>query len=122
MCVDGVVVGEAASLRVRPELGERPVEVQMTISTSYELGIPNDAMASLSTEGVLGQTFVEIETRRAHGAAIANDGVLNSSEVTPSEGAEAVKRLGSVLVKALGSAPADEQRKSPDKSKESVSK
>jgi phospholipid/cholesterol/gamma-HCH transport system substrate-binding protein len=123
VCVDGVKLGEVTSVRVRPELGERPVEVLMAISTPYELRIPNDSTVILSTEGVLGQTFADIDTRRAHGPAIGKDGVLKSSEITAEEGAQAVKRLGDALVQAATQAtPKNEQQKSFGRSTDPGSK
>jgi ABC-type transporter Mla subunit MlaD len=106
VCVDGVKLGVVKSVRVSPELGERPVEVLMSLSTGYELRIPNDSTVSLSTEGVLGETFADIDTRNAHGPAIGNDGVLKSAEITAADGAQAVKRLGDALVQATaGNSP-----------------
>jgi ABC-type transporter Mla subunit MlaD len=106
VCVDGVKLGVVKSVRVRPELGDRPVEVLMWISTPYELGIPNDSRVVLSAEGVLGETFADIDTRNAHGPAIGNDGVLKSSEIMAADGAQAVKRLGDAFVQATaGSSP-----------------
>ena len=95
---------------VRPELGERPVEVLMSISTGYELRIPNDSTVILSTEGILGETFAEIETRNAHGPAVGSDGVLKSSEITAADGAQAVKQLGDALVQATGNSPPRRKR------------
>jgi phospholipid/cholesterol/gamma-HCH transport system substrate-binding protein len=123
VCVNGVKLGVVTSVRVRPELGERPVEVVMAISAPYELRIPNDSTVILSTEGVLGPTFADIDTRRAHGPTIGNDGVLKSSEVTAMDGARAVKRLGDALVQAtVRNALPDEQRKSSGKSIDSGGK
>jgi ABC-type transporter Mla subunit MlaD len=39
VCVDGVKVGVVKSVRVRPELGDRPMEVLMSLSAPYELKI-----------------------------------------------------------------------------------
>jgi ABC-type transporter Mla subunit MlaD len=120
VCVDGVRLGVVTSVRVRPELGERFVEVLMAIDTPYELKSPNDSTVVLSTEGVLGQTFADIDTRSAHGPAIGNDGVLKSSEITAEQGAQAVKHLGDALVQAaVGSPP---QRESSGKPVESNAK
>jgi ABC-type transporter Mla subunit MlaD len=80
VCVDGVKSGVVKSVRVHPELGERPVEVLMTISTGYELRIPNDSTVILSTEGILGETFADIDTRNAHGPAVGSDGVFQFLE------------------------------------------
>jgi len=109
------------SVRVRPELGVRPVEVLMLISTPYELRIPNDSTVQLSTEGVLGETFADIDTRNAHGPAIGNDGVLKSSEMTAADGAQAVKRLGDALVQATAGSSSP-QPKSSGKPADSAAK
>jgi hypothetical protein len=50
VCVDGVRSGVVKGVRVHPELGERPVEVLMSIRTGYEPRIPNDSTVILSTE------------------------------------------------------------------------
>src|ERR1700692_1652877 len=50
--VDGVEVGSVSSISVRPELGERPVEVVIAIRTAYDLRIPNESIALLSVQGV----------------------------------------------------------------------
>lgn len=98
VCVDGVKLGTVTSVRVRPELGDRPVEVSMEISSPYELKIPNDSTAALSTGGLLGPTFVDINTRYASGTPIANNGVLKSLEIKEAEGADFLGTLGNALV------------------------
>ncbi len=67
VCVDGVKSGVVKSVRVHPELGEHPVEVLKSISTGYEPRIPNDSTVILSTEGILGESFVDIDTRNPAG-------------------------------------------------------
>jgi ABC-type transporter Mla subunit MlaD len=121
VCVDGVKLGVVKSVRVRPELGDRPVEVLMSISTPYELRIPNDSTVLLSAEGVLGETYAEIDTRNAQGPTIGNDGVLKSSEVSVADGANAIRRVGDALVQAtVGNSPPG--RKSPGKPADSGAK
>ncbi len=89
--VDGVGVGLVTSVQIRPELGERPIEVLMQISTSYQLQIPNDSTVSLASDGLLGPTFPNIDTRNSHGSPIADNGVLNSAEPTDTQGDNAIK-------------------------------
>jgi phospholipid/cholesterol/gamma-HCH transport system substrate-binding protein len=100
VCVDGVKLGSVTSVRVRPELGDRPVEVSMEISAPYELRIPNDSTAKLSTEGLLGPTFVDINTRYASGPPLANKGTLKSLEVKEPEGTDLLGALGDALIQA----------------------
>jgi len=91
--VDGVNVGTVTSVYIRPERGERPIEVLMAIGTPYDLAIPNDSLVTLTTDGVLGPTVADIDTRHAHGGRVANNGVLTSAELTQEEAAQATKRI-----------------------------
>jgi ABC-type transporter Mla subunit MlaD len=115
--VDGVELGSVTSVRVRPELGERPVEVIMAIATSYDLAIPSDSVVLLATGGLLGPTLVDIDTRRAQGSRIGNNGVLTSSELTDEksneanrQAARAMNRLADAVTQATTkSTPSDKQ-------------
>ena len=115
--VDGVELGSVTSIRVRPELGERPVEVIMAIATSYDLAIPSDSVVLLATGGLLGPTLVDIDTRHAQGVRIGNNGVLTSSELTDEEkneanrqAAKAMNRVADALAQATTkSTPSDKQ-------------
>ncbi|HET9839994.1 MAG TPA: MlaD family protein [Candidatus Angelobacter sp.] len=74
----GVEIGSVASVRVRPEFRDRPAEVTMLLQTSYPLDIPNDAVVSLETAGVLGEVFPQIDIRGASGPALLQDGILKT--------------------------------------------
>ena len=85
--VDGVELGFVWDVSVEAQHGDRPIAVRMALDTTNGLRIPSDAIASLGTEGVLGPTFVEIDTRIAKGPPIGNHAILESSETTGSVGA-----------------------------------
>ncbi len=76
----GVRVGSVRSVRVRPELRDHRAEVEVLFNTSYDLKIPEDAVASLQTAGVLGEVFVDIDIQRATGGPLAEGGVLRTRE------------------------------------------
>jgi ABC-type transporter Mla subunit MlaD len=97
--IDGVEVGSVTDVRLRPELVDRPVEVLMTIRTPYQLSIPRDSIARLSAEGVLGPNVVDIDTRLTTGSPLENNGVLKSLEVPGNQAADAVEKVGNMLVK-----------------------
>jgi phospholipid/cholesterol/gamma-HCH transport system substrate-binding protein len=74
--LQGVDIGNVDSIRVVPNHGLTPVKVVLRVSTKYENGIRADSSAELSTQGVLGETFVDIDSRGAHGPPAADGTVL----------------------------------------------
>lgn len=79
----GVDVGSVTSVRVRPEMRDHPAEVVMTLETPYELKVPDDAVVSLETVGVMGEVFAQINVQDAHGPPLRAGAVLKSR---PSQG------------------------------------
>src|SRR6266849_685661 len=77
----GVDGGSVTSVRVRPESKDAPVEIAMALKTTYELNIPNDSTVSLETAGVLGETFVEIDSHKASGPPIRSGGTLKAQPI-----------------------------------------
>ena len=78
--LDGVTVGNVSA--VRPILDRRltPVEVVMKINRKYAAGIRQDSKASLETQGVLGDTDVDIDSKYAHGGPAQNNAELSTTE------------------------------------------
>jgi ABC-type transporter Mla subunit MlaD len=97
VCVDGVALGSVASVTVRPERGDRPVEIVLDLRTPYELRIPGGSTAQIAHQGILRPTVVDIDTRTAGGPPIASGGTIEGRESTDDQAAHA---LG-VVVKAL---------------------
>ncbi len=95
----GVEVGSVKGVRPYPEVKDAPVEVMMTLSTPYELKIPNDSTVSLQTAGLLGETFVEIDTTAASGPPIQVNGILKSKTTTPLSPEQILEKVRDVLTK-----------------------
>ena len=95
----GVEVGRVRSVRVRPTAKEAPVEVVMVIQTPYEIQIPSDSIVTLGTEGVLGQTYAEIDARNASGPSIGDHGFLTSRETAPETAQQFLEKFGDILSK-----------------------
>jgi len=74
----GVDVGTVTSVRARPDMQATPAEVIMRLQTPYELRIPSDSTVSLTTAGVLGETFAEINVLGASGAPVKSGDVLKA--------------------------------------------
>jgi ABC-type transporter Mla subunit MlaD len=69
----------------------------MVLRTPYEIQIPRDSIVTLETEGILGQTFAEINTATAFGPTIKDHGVLKSREVVPQTAEQLLEKFGNVL-------------------------
>lgn len=80
--LDGVTVGSVNAIRVVTDPAHRltPVEVAMKINRRFAAGIRDDSKSSLETQGVLGDTLVDIDSKRAHGGPAQNDAELPTTE------------------------------------------
>jgi ABC-type transporter Mla subunit MlaD len=55
----------------------------MRLATPYEIKIPRDSITGTETAGVLGETYVEINTTQASGPPVENYGYLKSRPSIP---------------------------------------
>jgi phospholipid/cholesterol/gamma-HCH transport system substrate-binding protein len=98
--VDGVEVGNVESIRFMPRTGGKPtdrnrnIEVVMRVDRRYQNDILTDSVASLRTEGLLGNRYVTV-TRGLTGTPIADAGVISGAEEKAM--AEVVERSAEVL-------------------------
>jgi phospholipid/cholesterol/gamma-HCH transport system substrate-binding protein len=76
--LNGVDVGNVTNIRVVPDKDKQltPVEVGMKVSTKYSFNLRRDSVASLSTAGVLGETYIDIDSSQAIGAVAQNGDTL----------------------------------------------
>lgn len=72
----GVDIGNVQAIRVVAGHGLTPVQVVMKVSTKFKDAVRTDSTAELSTQGVLGETFVDIDSRAAHGPPATDGSVL----------------------------------------------
>ena len=65
--LSGVDIGNVVSIRVVPDKDKQatPVEIIMKVSTKYGFNIRRDSVTSLDTAGVLGETFMDIDSSQA---------------------------------------------------------
>ena len=71
--LEGVTIGNVKDIRIVSGRPLEPVQVIMRVGNKYASNIRKDSTASLSTAGVLGETFVDIESKLAKGPP-AQDG------------------------------------------------
>ena len=76
--LNGVDIGNVTKIRVVPYKDKQltPVEVGMKVSTKYSFNLHRDSVASLSTAGVLGETYIDIDSSQAIGPVAQNGDTL----------------------------------------------
>jgi phospholipid/cholesterol/gamma-HCH transport system substrate-binding protein len=82
--LSGVDIGNVAAIRVVPDKDKQitPVEVIMKVSTKYGFNLRRDSVTSLDTAGVLGETYLDIDSSQAVGTP-AKDGDTLPTQVHP---------------------------------------
>jgi phospholipid/cholesterol/gamma-HCH transport system substrate-binding protein len=76
--LQGVDVGNVISTAIDSHQPLTPVEVIMKVNTRYRSFMRTDSIAVLSTAGVLGETFVDIDSSKATGGPAEDGAVLKS--------------------------------------------
>jgi phospholipid/cholesterol/gamma-HCH transport system substrate-binding protein len=72
--LQGVPIGNVVAIEVVPNHGLTPVRVSMRVLKKVAQGIPNDSTAALTQAGVLGETFVDIDSTQAKSKTPVQDG------------------------------------------------
>ena len=82
--LSGVDIGNVSSIRIVPDKDKRltPVEVIMKVSTKYGFNLRRDSVTSLDTAGVLGETYLDIDSSQAIGQLV-QDGDTLATHVHP---------------------------------------
>lgn len=78
--LEGVTIGNVKAIRLVPAKGLTPVEVEMRVKAERAKYIRTDSKSSLETVGVLGDTIVDIDSRRATGPPVQNGAVIQTTE------------------------------------------
>lgn len=76
--LNGVDIGNVTAMHVVPDKDKHltPVEVMMKVTTKYSFDLRRDSMTSLDTAGVLGETFLDIDSAQAIGPPAKNGDTL----------------------------------------------
>ncbi len=78
--LDGVDIGNVAGIRVVPGKKLTPVEAVMKVNTDYSFNLRTDSVVTLSTAGVLGETFIDIDSSQATGPEVRDGATLQAQE------------------------------------------
>ncbi len=74
--LQGVDVGNVKAIRVVKQRRDSPVQVLMRVNTKYKDLIMKDTKATVATAGVLGESFIDLDSRFATGPVVNNDDAL----------------------------------------------
>jgi len=76
--LSGVDIGNVTKIRIVPDKDKQltPVEVTMKVSTKYAFDLRRDSVTSLDTAGVLGETYIDIDSSQAVGAPVRDGDTL----------------------------------------------
>ena len=82
--LSGVDIGNVTLIRIVPDKDKQltPVEITMKVSTKFSYAMHRDSVTSLETAGVLGETYIDIDSAQALGAPV-RDGDTLPTEVHP---------------------------------------
>ena len=78
----GVDVGNVTHIAIVQGKPLTPVEITMKLSTKYDYGMRRDSQISLETAGVLGETYLDIDSSQAVGGPV-QDGDTLPTQVHP---------------------------------------
>jgi len=80
--LQGVDIGNVSAIRVVSDPSRRatPVEVTMKVNTAYLESLRKDSLSALSTAGVLGETYIDINSAQAHGPEVQNKDELSTRD------------------------------------------
>ena len=78
--LSGVDIGNVSRIRVVPDKDKRltPVEITMKVSTKFNFDLREDSVTSLQTAGVLGETFLDIDSAQATGPPVKDGDTLQT--------------------------------------------
>ena len=77
--LEGVTIGNVLHLRVVPDRNPNPVEVTMQVGERYLYDLHTDSLASIQAAGVLGDSYVDIDSTHAIGPRPSNGSELMQS-------------------------------------------
>ncbi|HEV2962127.1 MAG TPA: MlaD family protein [Candidatus Angelobacter sp.] len=77
--LQGVTIGNVSDIRVVPNHPDKPVQVTMRVNTKYQFLLRKDSIAKITTAGVLGESFIDVDSRTATLGPIQDGDTLQSA-------------------------------------------
>jgi phospholipid/cholesterol/gamma-HCH transport system substrate-binding protein len=77
--LEGVTIGNVTNMRVVPGRNPNPVEVTMEVGEKYVYDLHTDSLATIQAAGVLGDSYLDIDSTHATGPPVASGAELQQS-------------------------------------------
>lgn len=77
----GVDIGNVTGIHIVQGKPTTPVEITMKVNTEYSFNLRKDSVTMLATAGILGETFVDVDSSSAKGPPATDGDTLASREV-----------------------------------------
>jgi phospholipid/cholesterol/gamma-HCH transport system substrate-binding protein len=78
--LEGVTIGNVLRVRVVPDRNPTPVEVTMRVGSNFLHDLHTDSVATITQAGVLGDSFVDIDSTHATGPPPANNAEIRKAD------------------------------------------
>ncbi len=78
VALQGVTIGNVKDVRVVPDRKLDPVQITIRVNTKYQFLLRKDTTATIETAGVLGESFIDLDSRDAKGPQVHDGDVLKS--------------------------------------------
>jgi len=79
VALEGVTIGNVRRIRVIPSRNPTPVEVDMEVGAESLNGLHTDSTAFIAQAGVLGDSYVDIDSSHAHGPPPGNNAEIKAA-------------------------------------------
>jgi phospholipid/cholesterol/gamma-HCH transport system substrate-binding protein len=99
--LEGVTIGNVTAIRVVPSRNPTPVEVVMTVGNEFLRDLHTDSSTSIAQAGVLGDSFVDIDSTQAAGPPPANNAELKATQAPNIQSVISSSQVGITEVTAL---------------------
>jgi len=76
----GVDIGNVTGIRIVGGKPATPVEVTMKVNTNYKFNLRKDSVTMLSTAGILGETYIDVDSSAAKGPEAADGDTLAAKQ------------------------------------------
>jgi phospholipid/cholesterol/gamma-HCH transport system substrate-binding protein len=76
VALQGLTIGNVKDLRVVPGRQQDPVQITMQVNTKYQFFLRKDTTANIVTAGVLGESFIDLDSKVAKGPPVKDGDTL----------------------------------------------